>query len=102
MFYLDYLFTWFLCLCCFFFRMKQVLFLSVSCVLLCVCVSESVKDLSDLPSLGVITVKEGASVVIKCNLSELHENIEWYDSEGRVLNTEDSGESFSTLRVIRD
>lgn len=57
----------------------------------------SVKDLSDLPSLEVITAKEGSGVVIRCNVSEPHEHIEWFDSKGRVLNREDSGESFSTL-----
>ncbi|KAB5549369.1 hypothetical protein PHYPO_G00066530 [Pangasianodon hypophthalmus] len=75
--------------------MKQVLFLSVFCVLVCVRGGESVsavsvKDLSELPSLGVIAAKEGASVVIRCNASELHEHIEWYDSEGRVLSGNDS------------
>lgn len=99
---LDYLFKFSPHLCRFFFRMKHVLLLSVFCVLVCVHVGESVlvvsvKDLSDLPSLGVITVKEGASVVIKCNVSELHEHIEWFDSKGHVLNGEDSGESFSIL-----
>ncbi|XP_017347355.1 microfibril-associated glycoprotein 3 [Ictalurus punctatus] len=76
--------------------MKPVLFLSMFCALVCVRASErmsvvSVKDLSDLPSLGIISVKEGASVVIKCNASELHEHIAWYDSKGHVLNGEDSG-----------
>lgn len=85
-----------------FFRMRHVLFLSVFCVLVCVHVGESVlvvsvKDLSDLPSLKVITAKEGSGVVIRCNVSEPHEHIEWFDSKGRVLNREDSGESFSTL-----
>lgn len=74
--------------------MKQMLFLVVFLVVFLVCfhVGDSVKDLSDLPSLGVITVKEGESVVIKCNMSELHENIQWFDSKGRVIN---SGALFS-------
>lgn len=86
----------------FFFSMMQVLFLGVFYVLVCVRVGGSVSlvsvsQLSDLPSLGVITVREGASVVIRCNVSELHEHIEWYDSEGHVLTREDSGEQFSTF-----
>lgn len=79
--------------------MKQVLFLSVLCILVCVHVGESVRDLSDLPSLVVITVKEGTSVLIRCNVSELHEHIEWYDSEGHILNAEDSGGFYSTLKI---
>ncbi|XP_060746574.1 microfibril-associated glycoprotein 3-like [Tachysurus vachellii] len=69
--------------------MKQVLVLVVFLVvfLLCFHVGDSVKDLSELPSLGVITVKEGESVVIKCNMSELHDNIQWFDSKGRVINS---------------
>lgn len=86
--------------------MKPVLFLSMFCALVCVRASErmsvvSVKDLSDLPSLGIISVKEGASVVIKCNASELHEHIAWYDSKGHVLNGEDSGESLTFYSVQR-
>lgn len=90
----------------FFFRMKQVLFLSVFCVLVCDHVGQSVsavsvKDLSALPTLQVITVKEGTSVVIRCNRSDHHEHIEWYDSKGHVLNGEASGELFSTLTCCR-
>lgn len=71
--------------------MQQVFF-SVSCALVCVCVGERVSHLSDPPYLGVITVKEGTSVVIQCNVSEPYEHIQWYDSKGQVLN-EDSGET---------
>lgn len=89
----------------FFPRMRQVRMLGVFCVfcvLVCVHAGDrvlavSVKDLSVLPSVGVITVREGTSVVIKCNVSELHEHVEWYNSKGHVLNGEDSGESFNTL-----
>ncbi|XP_027024666.1 microfibril-associated glycoprotein 3-like isoform X1 [Tachysurus fulvidraco] len=63
--------------------MKQM-FLFV--FLVCFHVGDSVKELHDLPSAGVITVKEGESVVMKCNMSE-HDNIQWLDSKGRVINS---------------
>ncbi|TSY69804.1 Microfibril-associated glycoprotein 3 [Bagarius yarrelli] len=76
-------------------RMQQV-FLSVFCAHLCVSVSECVSHIPDPPSLEVITVKEGTSVVIQCNVSEPYEHILWYDSKGQVLNG-DSGDRRLTV-----
>ncbi|KAG9266170.1 microfibrillar-associated protein 3-like [Astyanax mexicanus] len=50
------------------------------------------EQLSGLPVLLDLTVKEGSSVVIRCNVSEVLDHVVWYNSKGQVLKANASGE----------
>lgn len=50
-----------------------------------------VKGLADLPALRDITVKEGSSTLIECNITGSHNDILWYNSKGHILDEERGG-----------
>ncbi|KAI4882278.1 hypothetical protein NFI96_027220, partial [Prochilodus magdalenae] len=80
------------------FRMIRVSCLSICAFMIsvhtisqvCGNVSER-KELSSPPTPLDITVQEGNSVVIQCNVSGVPEHVVWYNSRGQVLNEEGSG-----------
>ncbi|XP_072518297.1 microfibrillar-associated protein 3-like [Salminus brasiliensis] len=49
------------------------------------------EQLSGLPALLDVTVKEGSSVVMQCNVSEVPDQVVWFNSRGHVLNGESGG-----------
>ncbi|XP_056140339.1 microfibrillar-associated protein 3-like [Lampris incognitus] len=56
-------------------------------LLLCVTAEEP----QDLPAGGSVVVKEGASVLIRCNVTGAHLGVQWYNSKGLLLSELDEG-----------
>lgn len=51
----------------------------------------SVQLLASLPTLRDIVVKEGTSTLIECNVTGVHDDIQWYNSKGHALGEEVGG-----------
>lgn len=71
---------------------RTMLFVALCCFLLGFHSSEGWSALKDLPSEWTLTVREGLSIEIECNVSagQIYEHIVWYDSKGNVLNANNS------------
>ncbi|KAM4620072.1 microfibrillar-associated protein 3-like isoform 1-T2 [Polymixia lowei] len=53
--------------------------------------SVSMESLAGLPTLRYIVVKEGASMLIECNVTGALDDIQWYNSKGHLLDEEGGG-----------